>query len=146
MRFSKTVVLLVTVAVFSVMLAANTVHAGVPTATYGVVWTTDSGGNAKITFDFNEKVYIHWVSNGCVNIEVESESSTTYGPWFKTDTSGVIEFTPPEVGYYRITCTGAQVIEIAIGRFFVVPDLPFGTLMAAIACFGALGIIRIKRT
>ena len=142
---TRRIVPFVLVIVFAMMLTASVAYApGVPTATYGVVWTTDKDGNAKITFDITETVYIHWAADGSVNIEVKSEIAT-YGPWFKTDTSGVMEFHPSEVGYHRISCTGAQVFEIAVGRFFVIPDLPFGTLMAAIACFGAFGAMKLKR-
>jgi hypothetical protein len=126
------------------MLAVSAVRATSPTATVATMWTTDSGGNSKVIFDISENIYIHWKADGTVLIRIEYEDGTVYGPWLK-DSEGSMEFDPSNVGYYSIYCTGAQTIMVAYGRFLVIPFMPYAGLMTMVACFAAVGTLKLRR-
>lgn len=145
MKTSKLLLIIPFVAL-AILLTMSKVYAPTtPTATYGVVWTTDGAGNAKVMFDITDTIYIHWAADGSVNIEIKSETKT-YGPYYESANSGVMDFTPSEVGFHTVSCTGANVVEFAVGKFFVVPDLPLGTLMGLVACFAGFGIMKLRKS
>jgi len=141
---SRRIIPLVLALAFSLVLAVNIAHAA--TATVASAWTTDADGNPKVLFDFAETIYIHWKADGTVNIKVEFEDGTTDGSWPDQPSEGVIEYDPSKgAGFYSIYCTGANAMLVAYGRMLVIPALPFGTLMATVTSFGALGIIKLKK-
>ena len=142
---SRKIIPLVLILAFSLVLAVNIAHAA--TATVASVWTTDSSGDPKVLFDFGETIYIHWEADGTVNIKVEFEDGTTDGSWSDQPSEGEIAYDPTMgAGFYSIYCTGANAMLVAYGRVFVIPVLPFGTLMATLTSFGALGIVKLKKT
>ncbi len=118
-----------------------------PNATVGNVWTTDVNGNIKLQFNLGETVYVHWSANGIVNIVANGPSGFDQQWLGQSGNPGApITYTPAQgVGYYSITCTGAETKMIAYGTIFVVPQLPMGILAAIGACFTAFGIMKFRQ-
>jgi hypothetical protein len=115
-------------------------------ATVGSVWTTDSSGNPRDTFNLDEMVYIHWSANGEVDITLSHDVNGLDNRWENQPSSGTIAYVPTQgAGYYTIECTGAPSRTIAVGTFFVIPELAFGTVAALIASFGAFGLVKLKK-
>ena len=142
---SRKIVPLIIILVLSLVLAVNVAYAA--TATAAIIWTADASEKPKLSFDFGETIYIHWEADGTVNIKVEFEDLTDDGIWLDQPSEGVVAYDPTKgAGLYSIYCTGANTMLVAYGRVFVIPVLPFGTLMATVTSFGALGIIKLKKT
>jgi len=123
-------------------LVSATILVSAATATYGTVWTTDTSDNVKIEFVAGETVKIHWSASGTVDITVTGPAGVELS---QTDQpkSGTYNFLPKHVGIYVIDVTGAPAHLIAVGTFFVIPVVPYGS----IAGIGAMlcAVILIKR-
>jgi hypothetical protein len=117
--------------------------AGMPQATVCSIWTTDSDGDPKFKFDPGETVYIHWEADGMVSYMVIISSGGDSG-YVDLPSSGVILFDPPfGSGVYEIRCREGEPIWIAIGTFFVIPELPFySSLLTLATMFGVLFTMR----
>ncbi len=119
-------------------------------ATVANVWTTDVNGNVKLQFQLGETVYIHWTANGLVNIAASGPSGPD-GNWIDQPAhptpAQIIAWVPTQgVGYYSVTCTGAQTKVVAYGTILVVPQIPLGILAAVGSCFAAFGVVKFRKT
>lgn len=145
---TRKILLSIVVCAFVLMLSINMAQAA--DATAATLHTTDADGNDRVQFALSETVYIRWTADGTVDIRVEYEDGTPDGQWSNQPSTGVITYTPTKgVGHYAVYCTGADVRLIAYGMIMlVVPEVPLGTIMATVACFGALfasGMVKLGR-
>jgi hypothetical protein len=116
------------------------------TAKYATLWTTDASGIAKINFEVDDTVCIHWVADGTVDINVYYQDSINVLSQSNLPSSGSVTFIPKMAGSYVVRCTGADpLIIIASGTFFVIPELAFGTVTATVAGLGAFELEKLKR-
>ena len=125
------------------------VHAyAVSWATACSVWTTDAHDNPKVEFAPDETVYVHWKANGMINMTVCAPDGVTIDQeWTYLPEDGVNSFAPSHGnGIYEIECTGAATTPIAVGTILVIPQLPLGTLLALCTMFGAVFIIKKRRS
>ena len=117
-------------------------------ATVCSVWTTDSDGDPKVKFDPGEIVYVNWEADGMVNMVVYAPDGVTVEQeWTNLPSSGVNTLVPSQgKGIYEIRCTGAKPTHIALGTFFLIPELPFyGSLLALATMLGTFFIMRKRR-
>jgi len=142
---TRKVFLPIVIYALALMLSVNIAQAA--DATVATLHTTDASGNDKVQFAMGEAIYIRWTADGTVNIEVKFADGTTDGQWLNQPSTGVISYTPSKgAGYYAIWCTGAAVKLVAYGTFLVtVPEVPLGTIMTTVACFGALFVFGTRK-
>jgi len=112
------------------------------------IWTTDADGDPSVKFDYGETVYVHWEADGMVNMAIYAPDGVNIEQeWTSLPSSGVNSLAPSHgYGIYEIRCTGAEPMYIAIGTFFVIPELPlYGSLLALVTMLGTFLIIRKHR-
>jgi hypothetical protein len=125
--------------------AVNLVSAGYSQHTS--VWTENSNNDRKFIFGLGEKVMINWdnPSGDSVDIKVFYQDLTLVGSWENQPCTGEVEFQPPSHGFYIIFCKGEWICQFGVGLFFVVPESPFGPIMALGMGFGVFGVFRIVK-
>jgi hypothetical protein len=128
-----------------ILLAISTLPAMAQTATYGSVWTSDSGGTKKIMYNNGETVYIHWELDGTGDIETYLGATLDQDLGVTASNTGSTTWNPGlGNGLYTIKVNGVSMSTVAIATVFVVPELPLGIMMATIGCFAALGTMKLK--
>lgn len=148
MQKRKAIVVAILVVFFVTILSSITVVQAAPTATVAGLTITDVAGTKKIDFVLNQVIYIHWIADGTVDITVRDVNNVVV--YSKTDqpaTASPLQFTPPQGGYYMVSCTGAPSATLSVWTLFVVPESILGTLMATgagFAAFGTFGVFKIK--
>jgi hypothetical protein len=110
-------------------------------ATTQITVTTDfeAHGKLKVTY---KPTSTSWFATVDINIPSGGGSQHWIFPTdFETGAN------TDNVGDYDVTATITSIKSATFrAEFFVVPDLPFGTLMAVVACFGAvIGYKKLKQ-
>jgi hypothetical protein len=146
LQVKKTILLVLCVAVLA--SAVNLVSGAYSQHTS--VWTENSNHVRKFTFGLGETVNINWdnPSGGLVDIKVFYQDLTLVGSWDNQPAKGEVEFQPPSNGFYIIVCKGEWICQFGVGLFFVIPETPFGPIMALGIGFGVFGtfkIVKIRR-
>lgn len=151
MQKNKSIVLMAFVMALFLFYTVATVYAtngisvssGVisPGGTTTITLTVEKGatGTMKVTAPDNTTV---WVS--VVGISIVGSGSQSW--IFPTDFPAGANATNP--GSYKVEAdiVGSIYYTTFKVEFFVAPDLPFGTLMAVVACFGAvIGYKKLKQ-
>ena len=144
MAIARLTFLLVVLLALSAMVSLA--HATAPpTATTATLYILDSSGAARVGFNLGETVYFNWTADGTVDVKVYFDNDTLAQDWLSQANTGQVSFVPPEPGYYYVQCTGARPRVLAVGTFFVVPDVPLGPILSIVASLAALSIIMLVR-
>ena len=111
------------------------------------VSTTDLNGNPKgvtTPFNVNEIVYINWTANGQINMTVYQPDGITVDHAWTFLTNNSAHYTPTHgTGIYTIVVPTfpAKQWPLAVGTFEVLPQIPFGTILALVTMIGSVFIV-----
>lgn len=143
----KTRVLLLLVGVLAVSAAVSLTRATALWATVATFDVRNGAGQQTVNFNTGETVHFNWTANGMVNITLyaDPDYDNPISSWNSSASTGEVTWTPQATGIYEVDFTGARSRLIAVGTFFVVPDVPFGPILSIGVCFAALGIVVMRK-
>jgi hypothetical protein len=161
LRLKKIMPVAILIFLFSFTLAIGLSQARsvAPTATDCTLQVQDAAGHLKVKFAFQEQVYLSWLADGTIDIQVKPRltgggfgdsihslySAGTADPEGSNNYIGNDNFMPPAPGRYAVIVNGVDSETIEIDSFTVLPESAFGALTAIGACFAAIGTIAVVK-